>query len=51
MVFQSYTGMRLEYIAKDHDVGDEAIPTSNWEVKGFDLYHNLNEMDPSEVIC
>lgn len=51
VVFQSYTGMRLEYIAKDHTVGSEAIPTHEWEVKGFDSYHNLNELNPSEAIC
>ena len=50
-VFHSYTGMRLEYMSKDHSIGSEAIPTSNWEIKGYESYHYLKEVDPSEVIC
>ncbi len=50
VVFHSYSGMRLEYTSMDHEVGNEVIPTFKWKVKGYDSYHNLNEMDPNEVI-
>ncbi|MFC3153471.1 hypothetical protein ACFOEK_20690 [Litoribrevibacter euphylliae] len=50
-VFHSYTGMRIELKAKDHEVGVEAIPTKTWESKYYDSYHNLKEITESKLLC
>ncbi|MEJ2466765.1 MAG: hypothetical protein P8045_13845 [Candidatus Thiodiazotropha sp.] len=50
-VFHSYTGMRVEFKARDHEVGNESIPTIAWDSKFYESYHDLKEVKQSEALC
>ncbi|MEM1368395.1 MAG: hypothetical protein AAGG02_10325 [Cyanobacteria bacterium P01_H01_bin.15] len=50
VAFQSYTGHRVEYLARDHEVGNEAIPTASWECTFYESYHHLEAVERSKIV-
>ena len=49
-VYHSYSGVSLQYLAKDHEYDHEVIPTQDWGVKAFESHHNLKEIDFDDVV-